>query len=123
MNKEILTIEKLKAMKPDTIFASGIGLIEHPWFNNARYRLEGGTLEPDGKSTKVRWVAIRGYIHDWAIYHSMDANFIQADYLDDPIHLEISEERIAKAGAKLYGEQDIKRLVPCNDEAFKIYRY
>lgn len=119
----MLTIKQLKAIKPHTIFASGIGLKEHPWFNDAKLVSEGGTLEPGGKLTKVKWVAIRGGIHDWAIYHSMDANFIFAPYLDDPSHLKVSNGRIARAGAKLYREEDIKRFVPCDDEAFKMYRY
>lgn len=110
-------------MKPDTIFSSGIGFKEHPWFNNAKPVSEGGTLEPDGKSTKVKWVAIRGGYHDWAIYHSMDANLVKADYFDDPIHLEVSNERIARGGAKLHREEDIKRFVPCDDKAFKMYRH
>lgn len=119
----MLTLKQLKEMKPDTIFASGIGLKEHPWFNQAKSVSEGGTLEPDGRSTKVKWVAIRGGIHDWAIYHSMDGNFVQADYFDDPIHLLASKESIARRGAKLHQEEDIKKLVPCDDEAFKMYRH
>src|SRR3990167_921797 len=112
-----LTLEKLKKMKPDTIFASGVGLIEHPWFNNAKPVEEGGTLESDGRSTKVKWVAVRGSIHDWAIYHSMNANLVRADFFDDPIHLQTENETIADHGAKLYKEQDIKKFVPCDDEA------
>ena len=123
MEKEILTLKKLKAMKPDTIFVSGIGLIEHPWFNNATPVSEGGTLEKDGKSTKVKWVAIRGGVYDWAIYHSMDANIVMANYFDDPIHLQANEERIASFGAKLHNEERIKEFVPCDDESFKMYRH
>ena len=119
----MLTLKQLKEMKPDTIFASGIGSIEHPWFNDAKPVSEGGTLEPDGRSTKVKWIAIRGGIHDWAIYHSLDANFIPANFLDSPAHLEVSKERIANYGAKLHKEEDIKRFVPCDDEAFKMYRH
>lgn len=118
-----LTLKALKEMKPDTIFASGIGLIEHPWFNGAKPVSEGGTLEPDGRSTKVKWVAIRGGIHDWAIYHSMDANIVYADYFDDPEHLEASNELISRAGAKLHNEKYIKELVPCTDKAFAMYRH
>ena len=113
----------LKKMKPDTIFASGIGLIEHPWFNNARPVTEGGTLEKDERSTKVKWVAIRGYIEDWAIYHSMDANIVQADYFDDPVHLEADNQKIADYGAKLSKLEDIKKFVNPDDEALKMYRY
>jgi len=119
----MLTIKQLKAMKPDTIFASGIGLIEHPWFNDAKPVSEGGTLEKDGKSTKVKWIAIRGYIHDWAIYHSMDANIVIADYFDDPAHLQAPNETIARVGAKLHNKEKIKEFVPCDDEAFKMYRH
>jgi len=118
-----LTIEKLKAMKPHTIFASGVGLIEHPWFNDAKPITEGGTLEPDGRSTKVKWVAVRGAIHDWAIYHSMDANIVQADYFDDPIHLSASEKNIANYGAKLRQIEAIKRFVNPDKEALEMYRY
>ena len=119
----MLTIKYLKKMKPGTIFATGVGTIEHPWFNNASLVSKCGTLEPDGISTKVKWIAIRGGIHDWAIYHSMDANFIMERYLDDPIHLTMSDEKIAQCGAKLHKEKDIKRFVPCDDEAFKMYRH
>ncbi|MCH7641310.1 hypothetical protein IID22_03880 [Patescibacteria group bacterium] len=119
----MMTLKELKGMKPNTIFASGIGLIEHPWFNNAKSVAKGGTLEKDGKSTKVKWVAIRGFIEDWAIYHSMDANLTQADYFDNPEHLTASNERIAKGGAKLHDEETIRKFVPCDDEGFKMYRY
>jgi len=119
---EKITLAQLKEMKPDTIFASGIGLIEHPWVNNAKLVEDGGTLEKDKRSTKVRWVAVRGGYHDWAIYHSLDANFIMANYLDDPIHLITDEWKIVSHGAKLRKEEDIKRFVPCTDEAFALYR-
>jgi len=119
----MLTLRQLKEMEFNTIFASGIGLIEHPYFNEAKSISEGGTLELDGKSTKVKWVAVRGFTGDWAIYHSMDANFIMANYLDDPLHLETSEKRIASFGAKLHIEEKIKEFVPCDDEAFKMYRH
>lgn len=113
-----LTVEALKGFAPHSIFAGGYGTIEHPWFNDA---VE--TLEADGRSTTVRWVAVRGGIHDWAIYHSLDANFIAADYLDDPSHLEVEPERIARGGTKVRDEQTIRAWVPCTDEAFDLYRY
>lgn len=112
-----LTLDALKAMEPHTIFASGEGLIEHPWFNDATV-----TLEPDGRSTRVRWVAVRGGIHDWAIYHSLDANFVSAPYLDDPCHLEVDDARIARHGAKVHSERTIRAWVPCTDEALGWYR-
>lgn len=118
----MLTLQMLKDMEPETIIAQGIDSIIHPWFNDAKSVEEGGTLNKDGKSTNVKWIAVRGGYHDWAIYHSLDANFIHADFLDDPAHLDVSYYRILKSGAKLRWEEEIRRLVPCDDEAFKMYR-
>ena len=53
----------------------------------------------------------------------MDGNFVQADYFDDPVHLNISNKMIARLGAKLHKEDNIKKLVPCDDEAFEMYRH
>lgn len=117
-----LTIAKLKAMDASTVIATGVGLIEHPWFNDATPVSEGGTLEDDGCSTKVKWVAIRGGIHDWCIYHSMDANITKADYFDNPEHLKASDERILKYGAKLYQMDKVQKFVPCDEEALSMYR-
>lgn len=118
----MLTLKKLKEMEPNSVIAHGEGFIEHPWFNGAKQVKDGGTLEEDGRSTKVAWIAKRGYIHDWVIYHSMDANFISARFLDDPCHLEVGYDRILKGGAKLHKVEDIKKLVPCDEEALKMYR-
>ena len=105
----MLTVKKLKEMKPDTIFASGIGWIEHPWFA--------------GRQVKVKWVAARGGIDDWAIYHSFDSNFVKPDSPDDSSHLNESNERIAGMGTKLHNKAKIREFVPCTDEAFSRYRH
>lgn len=113
-----LTIKQLKAMKPSTIFAKGFGYITHPYFNQAK-----NNLEPDGRSVKVKWVAIRGGgYHDWTIYHSLDTNFEKADFFDGISHLEASWQAIANLGAKLYNNEKIKELVPCDEETFELYR-
>jgi hypothetical protein len=85
-----LTLDELKKMQPHTIFARGSGLI--PELN---------------KDKKVKWIALRGYIPDWAIYY------------DDE---DKSEENIRDWGNKCFTEVVIKNLVPCNDEALKAYR-
>lgn len=118
-----LTVDILKEMKPHTMFAKGFCFIEHPWFNDAKPVSQGGTLEPDGRSTKVKWVAVRGIIHDWAIYHSMDANFVYHDFFDNPIHLQTSYEKIADLGAKLRQVDVIKKLVNPDEGALQMYRY
>jgi hypothetical protein len=113
---EELTLEKLKLLQPNQIFASGIGKILHPWFNDA-------TNIDSNNMTPVKWVAVRGGIHDWAIYHSMDANLCKAEFFDSSDHLATANDQIANHGAKLYNPDKIREFVPCNDEAFKMYRY
>ena len=114
--EEKLTIEKLEAMKPNTIFASGIGKTEHPWFNDAKNIDENN-------ETPVKWIAIRGGIGDWAIYHSMDANICTADYFDCECHLNATEEIISSLGAKLHNMEKVKEFVPCDEDALQMYRH
>ena len=120
----MLTIEKLKAMEPHTIFAKGETVILHPWFNNTKVTNlnEKGEPEEGGRYCKVKWVAIRGGIHDWAIYHSLDANLEKANYLDGFSHLERSWEDIADHGAKLRSLEKLKELVDPDEEALGMYR-
>lgn len=122
---ELLTIQKLKDMKPNTIFARGMGWIVHPWYSPYQYERKQGaykTVSADGL-VQVKWVAVRGGIHDWAIYHSLDANLEKADFLDGEKHLEASWEKIYNQGAKLHDQGVIKSFVPCDDEAFAMYRH
>jgi len=124
MNK-ILTLKKLKQMKPDTIFAKGEAMIRHPWFQIDQWKNKKGaykTVNEEGL-TKVKWVAIRGGIHDWAIYHSLDANFETANYLDGDDHLKINWNIIARCGAKLHQKDEIIKIVPCSKLAFEMYRH
>ena len=85
----MLTIEKLKAMEPGKRFATGTGTY------------------PELFNGEIRWVAVRGGIHDWAIYYHHSCHDV--DY-------------IARLGDKTFTESIIKRLVPCDDEAFNMYR-
>lgn len=113
---KVITLERLKELEPG-VFASGSGRIKHPWFNSAKKTVDG-----NGEAI-VNWVAVRGGIHDWAIYHSLDANFERAEFLDGAEHLLATDDMIEKLGAKLTNEHDIRKLVPCDDEAFAMYRY
>jgi len=57
----------------------------------------------------VSWVAVKGSgNNDWAIYYH---------------HANFSNDEIAQIGEKVAIEAIIKKLVPCDDEAFKQYRY
>jgi len=87
---EILTIEKLKEMKPQTVFAKGI------------------VYDPRLHGDMVKWVAVRGGIWDWAIYYH---------------HSHYDYEYVKRFGDKCFTEAVIKRLVPCNEEAYKRYRF
>ena len=98
---EKLTIETLKNMKPETIFSSGQTKICHPWVSRHDYDTKAhirGVVDED-LMTDVKWVAIRGFIHDWAIYHSLDANLVSAinDYYNN-VHLVAGNGAIAAHG-------------------------
>lgn len=119
-----LTLEMLKVMEPHFMFANGSTLIVHPWFNDAPQNLVNELGEPDikGKHVKVNWVAVRGGIHDWAIYHSLSACMEQSDCLGGFAHLERSYEDVAKWGAKLRDKEKIKQLTGADESAMEWYR-
>lgn len=91
----MLTLKELKDMKPQTIFQFKAG--------------------SNGQRTFM-WIAKRGGIHDWAIYTSLNA-IPMVDFWAG------NAEGIAAHGDKLFDEKLIKELVPCDDEAFDMYRY
>lgn len=72
----------------------------------ARTFIDDGSFMQNGLLLKM--VAIRGGTYDWAIYVG---------------HEEQSYEEIERVGDKISGEYLIKRLVPCDEKAFKMYRY
>ena len=92
----MLTLQQLKDMQPDTIFATGTVSDNANGINMTR------------SDKLLRWVAVRGGIWDWAIYIYW---------------AERSEQHIKDYGDKVTGEANIKKLVSCDDEAFKMYRY
>ena len=72
-----------------------------------RFATGTGTY-PELYETEIRWVAVRGRgMPDWCIYYHLS---------------EKSVDMVAREGDKCYDESVIKRLVPCNDEAYKRYR-
>jgi hypothetical protein len=86
----MLTLKTLKEMQPNTIFASGVGT----YFELAPHT--------------IKWVAVRGGIHDWCIYYG---------------YANMSEVTIAETGSKCFTKSVIKELVSCDKEAFNMYRY
>lgn len=94
---EKLTIQQLKTIPPQTIFAQGT-VKNHP---------DDVFMTTSRVGDKMVWVAKRGIIHDWAIY----------------IHwAERGAGYAANYGDKIHSEEIIRRLVPCTDEAFSMYR-
>ncbi len=87
---ELLTLEKLKVMEPG-IFATG--LVK----DDRLYR-----------ELELKWVAVRGGIHDWAIYYHLASS---------------TDGYVRDSGDKCFTRQVIRELVPCNDEAFAMYRF
>ena len=95
-----LTIERLKEMEPDKVFARGF-VLDHETVCNITGRNTGKML---------KWVAVRGGIHDWAIY------------CEDPENPMQRFGEVARLGNKIHSDDIIRELQPCTDEAFKMYR-
>jgi len=92
----MLTLQKLKDMKPHEIIDTGTVSDNHIGINMSN------------SNELLRWVAVRGGIHDWAIY----------------IYFAFKDvEWILRAGDKVHDKENIQKLVPCDDEAFKLYRH
>jgi len=95
----MLTIKQLKGMEPGVIFKEEVAI-----------DCEDG-LFLAGTGKEVKWVAVRGYIHDWDIY------------ADNPYSPQFDFAGVKAMGDKVTIKENIQKLVPCDEEAFKMYRY
>lgn len=91
-----MTNEEFLALPRGEVFAQG-EIVDSP---------EGINMTNSGKL--LRWVAKCGGALDWCIYTHF------------AIH---SWEYIRCSGDKVMGEENIKKLVPCDDAMFARYRY
>lgn len=98
-NSDILTKTKLLKMNRGDIFASGF-TVNSP---------EGVYMSDNFLGAKLKWVAVKGFGNDWAIYVSM--NTLESD------------EITAKRGDKVHDKDNIRKLVKCTDEVLKLYRH
>lgn len=110
-----MTVEKLKNMQPWEIFAKGEWIDDWKTFN---IRWEWRKI----KRVAVRW---QGY-HDRAIYYHL-SNIEEEAKANDIVQkfyvAERSDEYIARVWNKITNEKTIKEIVPCDEEAFNLYRY
>ena len=93
----MLTVEQLKEMNDEEIFAKG-------QFMDNEYGINVWNSDH-----VMDWVAVRGTTHDWAIYYT-------------PAYDRMLETNLALKGDKLLGEDNIRRLVNCDDDSYKMYR-
>lgn len=93
----MLTKEMLQAMSPKTVFAKG----------ETTNDPEGIYMTDHRRGDKLIWLAKRGEIHDWTVYLTWAENGY--DYCE-------------RVGDKTNSEANIRKLVPCNDEAYHLYR-
>lgn len=91
----MLTIEDLKSFSHEFIFACGM-------------------VNIPGSDKYEKWVAVRGVIHDWAIYRVV---------VEKSTNTEWDWDRIARWGDKIHSMERVKELVPCTEEAIKMYRH
>ncbi len=89
MTKSLLTRELLDKMSPGETIASGIS--------------------KDEEGHRVKWVAVRGGIADWAVYATTD--------------MEKDEEWIKKWGNKIHSMIIVNQLIPADQTAKDMYRY
>lgn len=94
----MLTIEKLDAMRPETMIAHGI-CINCP---------DDIFMTRSNIGREMIWVAMRGEVSDWTIY---------VGWKDTGL------DRIISNGDKLHNEKHIRKLVPCTVEAYERYRF
>lgn len=101
----MLSLNDLEGMEPG-VFASGLSSLEVP-----------NTERPGKRKEKIRWVAVRGDVADWAVYTSL--NFRGRKFS----HWQLSPEYVAKWGGKLHDLEEIQKLVPSTPEALAAYRH
>lgn len=115
--------EDVENAKPNSIIYKGTAMIQHPYFNQAKRVFEGGNLEKDNRSVKVKFVIYRGGAPDWCIYHSLNANLTKSRYLQGKDHLEHDFETVKRAGGKLHDNDQILSIVDADKEVLDMYRH
>lgn len=101
MEKE-LSLETLDKIERGAIIAKGI-------VTNSQETGDKNIFMVDSDiGRNLMWVAVKGYgYNDWCIYiHWADSG----------------ENYVLGSGDKVFGEGNIRKLLPCTDEVFNLYR-
>ena len=93
-----MTIEEYNLIPNNSIIAKGV-IPNSP---------EGIFMTEHRKGDNLIWIAKKSYYGEWAIYVHWEDN---------------GEEYVLNYGDKLYSPPDIKKLIPCDDEVFNLYRF
>tara|TARA_B100001142_G_scaffold326829_1_gene383112 strand:- start:4920 stop:5246 length:327 start_codon:yes stop_codon:yes gene_type:complete len=107
----MLDLKEFKELAHDNIFGSGVFVDSH---------LSGfldGLPTIHAQNTggeRMSWVAVKGMIHDWAIYYYYEKN----ELLNTLTPLTY----VRNHGVKLHDYENIKKLVPCSDDVLECYR-
>lgn len=94
----MLTLQQLKDMPVGYIFAKGMALDAE------------GVVNVANTGSMIKWIAVRGTIHDWAIY------------TDNPHQPLADFEQLRTMGEKLKNLKYVQMCVPCEKEALEMYR-
>ena len=94
----IMTLTELESIPSGAVFAEGTTTNDP----------EGVYMTDHRRGDKLKWVAKKGGILDWAIY---------CDWA------EATREHCISNGQKVTSRDNIRKLVPCTDEMMKVYRY
>lgn len=95
----MITLDDFKMIPPGAVFAGGE--VENSPTS------EGIFLTDNRQGDLLRWIAVKGYGEDWAIY---------AHWADKP------DEWIEQNGQKVYNIENIEKLVLCDRQVLKLYR-
>lgn len=110
----MLTLGKLKAMKPGAMFAFGT-VKDAPGFCNMA-----------GTGKEVPWVAVRGDVPDWAVY-AQNPYYIESK---DPLVVHVGYagfwpfEKVRREGDKVHTRANVEACVgPVTEDAWAAYRH
>jgi len=94
----MVTIQQFDAIPDGETFAQGFALNDPDEIYMTDSRI----------GEELRWVAVKGYAHDWCIY-CLWAN-------------ESTFGMVERNGDKIRTREYILKLVPCDEEVYKLYR-